>query len=521
MRKETSLVLILTKSNSMTLPTIPANNNDDDEESIRILYLPANRERKLAGIYLSLFVISFSIFFIFQHFATTNEIPVLLLNLSLFLLVIALIALIMLLYAIKTKVISFTKDELEFPSNFGPDLLFRQIRAWDDISNILLGSMILDKSKSTYEYELDSAKNNKRIFLYFKSGGHAHIDLNRLNKKGSEKLFSAIESWCLDYSRIPRENKDKDEKQLRWDIPIAPDRKLPDSYTELWEQELQDNYSSTNFVPLKKGDFVQDSKYKVLMPLSSGGLSAVYLVQSKDGKLRVLKESVIPENLELREKARQLFKREAALLQKIEHPDIANVYDYFVENDRDYLLFEFIRGNTLRQLLAQNGPLEEEDALKLALFTTGIVKYLHQLDPPVIHRDITPSNLVRKEDGTIALIDFGAANELISSATGTLIGKRAYMSPEQFRGRATEKSDLYGIGATLFFLLTGEDPRPLEEQHPRLQERSISPDTDSLVAFCTKQNQTERIGSAKELEEKLLYIIKHGGGAIIDTTNLE
>ncbi|HMP49998.1 MAG TPA: serine/threonine-protein kinase, partial [Candidatus Melainabacteria bacterium] len=185
-------------------------------------------------------------------------------------------------------------------------------------------------------------------------------------------------------------------------------------------------------------------------------------------------------------------------------------------NGRDYLLLDFIAGNTLRQQLAQYGPISESEALEYALDMIALVSYLHDLNPPIIHRDLSPDNLVVKEDGSLVLIDFGAANELIGTATGTLVGKQAYMAPEQFRGKAGKASDIYGIGATLFFLLTGVDPNPLTCSSPRKTNKEVSPVTDSIVASCTEQKIEDRAQSLQDLHARIQTVIEEGGGAILD-----
>jgi serine/threonine protein kinase len=94
-----------------------------------------------------------------------------------------------------------------------------------------------------------------------------------------------------------------------------------------------------------------------------------------------------------------------------------------------------------------------------------ILQYLHSQSPPLIHRDVTPDNLVLARDGCLSLIDFGAANALLGTATGTLVGKQSYIAPEQFRGKAGLSSDIYSLGATVYFALTGREPEPLTELH--------------------------------------------------------
>jgi len=408
--------------------------------------------------------------------------------------------------------IEVSDEGLRFPALFGPDLLFRHFRRWDDVANILMGSRLLDYGKSSYEYEMETPGSDQRIFIYFKSGGHAALDLRRMSKKGQTRLFVAIESFCLDFSRSPIASTEEESDAQ----PKLEKFELPQSYTEIWEQELQDSFSATKFVPLAKGSFLQEGKFRIVMPLSSGGMSAVYLASTRDRELRVIKEAVLPSRIsdekELKAKelkAKELFTREVALLQKLSHPQIASVLDYFVENDRDYLVLEFVAGNSLRQHVAQNGPVEERAALELIGQTAAILEYLHGLTPPVIHRDISPDNLVLKEDNTLVLIDFGAANEFVGTATGTMVGKQAYIAPEQFKGKAKTASDLYALGGTLYFLLTGRDPEALTCSRPGDLNREISPLTDDLVAALTDLDLESRIGTAAETKARIEEIISN------------
>src|SRR5207237_6197438 len=116
--------------------------------------------------------------------------------------------------------------------------------------------------------------------------------------------------------------------------------------------------------------------------------------------------------------------------------------------------------------IRQNGAQKETTVLKWAAEVAEILTYLHKRNPPIIHRDLTPDNLVLKNEGTVHLIDFGAANQFVGTATGTLVGKQAYIAPEQLRGKADLQSDLYSLGGTLHYLLTGKDPIPLMVAHP-------------------------------------------------------
>lgn len=414
--------------------------------------------------------------------------------------------------------IAIEDDGIQFPYMFGPDLLFRTKREWSDIAHVLIGSLS-GRVPGAYEFELEKERDTRhKIFIYFKSGGHAYIDLRRMSKKGYELLFVALEPYCIDYHRAPQLRQDEDNKRFIEDNKSSSAERAQ-SFTELWEQEMQDHFSATNFVPLKKGKLLRGGRFRVLMQIAAGGLSAIYLSETPEKELRVIKEAALPPTLDnnLRDKAKELFTREATILQRLTHPKIAKVLDYFVEDGRDYLVLEFVPGHTLRQLVRQNGPMTEENVLKHAKQVAEILTYLHSQIPPVIHRDITPDNLVLREDGAIVIIDFGAANEVLGTATGTLIGKQAYIAPEQFRGRSDIQSDIYALGGSMYFMLTGKDPEALSSSHPRADKPTVSPETDALVAACTAEDIADRIHDAQMLIDKIDAILTNGGGMVITT----
>lgn len=392
-----------------------------------------------------------------------------------------------------------SKDGLSFPVFLAPDLLFRRKRTWDDIGNIMLGAMLLHDRKGAYEYELEEAKDKRKLFMYFKSGGHVCLDLTKMPKNNQERLFQAIESWCISCSRSPQ------SAQMRKLVGETKSKEEALTYTRLWEEQLESYFSHTNFVPLERGEKVGNDRFSVLMQLGSGGLSAIYLAEKTNKELVIIKESSLPPTIgeEQRSKAEELFKREAKLLLKLEHPQIAKIYDHFVERGRDFLVIEFIPGHTLRQLVAKRGPQDERVAVDLTRQLANILDYMHGQTPPVLHRDISPDNLVLRDDGTLVLIDFGAANVIVGTATGTIIGKQSYMSPEQIKGKPTIQSDIYAVGCTLYFALVGKDPRPLSMSNPQMDRPSISTQCDQLVADLTNLDVIERVRDADELLERL------------------
>jgi len=232
-----------------------------------------------------------------------------------------------------------------------------------------------------------------------------------------------------------------------------------------------------------------------------GGLSAVYLAQLDNKDLVVVKEAVIPDDAveSIKKKAQEMFEREAQFLMKLDHPGIVRVLDYFADSGRHYLMLEHINGQDTRQLVKQNGAQKESTVVTWALEIAATLKYLHEQDPPIVHRDLTPDNLVLREDGSIMVIDFGAANEFIGTATGTLVGKQAYIAPEQLRGKAVTQSDLYSLGCTLYYYLTGKEPEALSTSDPRTEKPDTSAELAELVITLTQMETEDRYQSAKQL----------------------
>jgi serine/threonine protein kinase len=141
-------------------------------------------------------------------------------------------------------------------------------------------------------------------------------------------------------------------------------------------------------------------------------------------------------------------------------------------------------------LIKENGPLPEATVIELALKMCEILSFLHNQTPPVIHRDFTPDNLMLAKPNQLKLIDFNVAQRLESSSTRTVVGKHCYIPPEQFRGRAVVQSDLYALGGTLFYLLTGADPSPLTCSNPSTLLPQINP---KLAAIVTKATDLDPI----------------------------
>jgi predicted Ser/Thr protein kinase len=377
--------------------------------------------------------------------------------------------------------IAITNTGIQFDPRWKHSLLGRASRDWTDVHSLDFSGRW--KPSDIAHWRLLSGC---MFTIDFKSGGAAVIDLGAMTRSDIEQFLIALEQ------QVGQSVFSKSALLFQRSL-MAVDTELPISYETIWTDALESQFGATNFAPLRTGTQLQSAMYEVRMQLASSGLSAVYLAIQKGGRKIVLKESVLPLDTSesARAKARDLFDREAKLLARVDHPQITKVLDNFFEDGREYIVLEFIPGMSLRQLIQTKGAQNETHVMNWAVQTARILDYLHGLDPAIVHRDLTPDNLILRGDNTIVLIDFGVSNEFVSRATGTLVGKQAYIPPEQIRGKAEPKSDIYAFGATMFFLLTGNDPEPLTCLHPAATV-SVTKPFDDLIAACTQLDGESR-----------------------------
>jgi tRNA A-37 threonylcarbamoyl transferase component Bud32 len=313
------------------------------------------------------------------------------------------------------------------------------------------------------------------------------------------KLLEFVQNYCP--------NADVDHRILQAWTPAHSN-----SYTEIWLQSLASPPKRARLAPLEEGMLLQDGKYEIKSVLATGGQAVVYLAVPKkelvlSGSERqiVLKEMIIPiygdENLRRRELER--FDRESRLLTKLDCDNIVKLLDYFIEDHRGYLAMEFISGNSLVKLVSSKGALPESQVIELAEQMCSTLSYLHGLSPPVVHRDFTPDNLILTEQGCLKLIDFNVAQEAKFTTTATVVGKHAYLPPEQFRGKPCPPSDIYALGGTLHFLLTGSEPEPISSSHPILVNENVSEEMNRIVAKATEPELKDRYSSIAEMQADL------------------
>ena len=231
------------------------------------------------------------------------------------------------------------------------------------------------------------------------------------------------------------------------------------------------------------------------------------------GNLWALKE-LRPQTQDKEEQAtaRKLFEQEAKLLRDLDHVNIPKIADFFEENGRACLVMEFIWGESLeKRLEATNAPLLETDVLKWAIQLCEALDYLHARQPPIIFRDMKPSNVMVTNTGLVKLIDFGIARTYkVGKKRDTVaMGSENYAAPEQWgKGQTDARSDVYALGATMYHLLANMAPTPAflpSEPLPlRNYNGALSAKTVTLVEKAMDRERSKRFQSAVEMREALI-----------------
>jgi len=268
------------------------------------------------------------------------------------------------------------------------------------------------------------------------------------------------------------------------------------------------------------------SHYRILEKLGAGGMGIVYCAydQRLDRQVAV---KCLPVESFTDEDARKRFRREALILSKLNHPNIATIFDFDTEGTLDFIVMEHVQGVTLAQKLAR-GPLLERDALAVCLQIASGLEEAHRHG--IVHCDLKPSNVMVKADGQVKLLDFGLAKLLRISDTATtesmtavreIGGTLPYMSPEQLRGELADlRSDIYSAGAVLYEMATGH--RPFQEKvstaliaeilenlpvPPAQHNSSLSPRLEDIILKCLEKTREDRYQSAKEFAVDLRRLL--------------
>jgi serine/threonine-protein kinase len=241
-------------------------------------------------------------------------------------------------------------------------------------------------------------------------------------------------------------------------------------------------------------------------------MGAVYLATD----LRLNSKVAVKENLDMSPESQKQFEAEAHILANLKHPNLPRVQDFFVADGRQYLVMDYIAGESLEDIVRKRGPLPAQEAIKWMSQIMEAVHFLHSQNPPIIHRDIKPANIKLGKDGRAYLVDFGIA-KVLRAGSRTQAGARAvtpgYSPPEQYGIAPTDqRSDIYALGATFYFVVTGQVPPEAIERitgrtdkliPPRNLNPSIPPDVERVILRAMRVAPDERFPSAAQMKQAL------------------
>lgn len=279
---------------------------------------------------------------------------------------------------------------------------------------------------------------------------------------------------------------------------------------------IPQNSGTTNFCVTCGAKLLLKERYRAIKPIGQGGFGRTFLAIDEDKPSKppcVIKQFFpLAQGTNNAQKAAELFNQEAVQLDELgKHPQIPELLAYFTQDNQQYLIQQFIDGQTLSQELAQKGAFNETQIRQLLNDLLPILQFVHS--HKVIHRDIKPDNIIRRSsDDKLFLVDFGAAKTTAGTAlqkTGTSIGSPEYVAPEQSRGRAVFSSDIYSLGVTCINLLTKMSPfdlYDLEEDTWVWRQFLVHPVSNSLSSILDKMLENainKRYQSAAEVIKDL------------------
>lgn len=275
-----------------------------------------------------------------------------------------------------------------------------------------------------------------------------------------------------------------------------------------------------------------NNRYEVIAAIGEGGMANVYLANDSQDKrqvaIKILRGEMANDPVAL-----VRFQREANAAATLMHPNIVSIYDVGNQNNRHYIVMEYVKGQSLKQLIARRGALPIGETVYIMRQLTAAIQAAHQKG--IIHRDIKPQNVLITADGSIKITDFGIAmaqDALQLTVTDSVMGSVHYLAPELAKGEAaTFQSDIYSLGIVLFELLTGDVPfradtpvqvaiRHLREEIPSIRQLNpnILQSAENIVIKATAKNRKNRYNSCEELIYDLLRCEKNENAQKLDFT---
>lgn len=283
-----------------------------------------------------------------------------------------------------------------------------------------------------------------------------------------------------------------------------------------------------------KGGYVLKERYIIRSIIGSGGMGSIYLAEDNrlSGRLCAVKQvqpdTTLPEKT--RDQSRDQFYREASVLARLDHPNLPKVSDYFSEQEADYLVMDYVPGEDLKSLMIQarrkGNFIPIGDIIAWSQQILDALEYLHNQDPPVIHRDIKPGNIKLTPSNLVKLVDFGLVKQMLpDEMTVTVIqgrGTALYTPLEQYggdTGHTDPRSDIYALGATLYHLTTNRPPLEAKSRFlkpellisPSEYNSDIPPRLEDSILWSLALHPSDRPQDITQLRDALLSGTQYAG----------
>ncbi len=286
-----------------------------------------------------------------------------------------------------------------------------------------------------------------------------------------------------------------------------------------YRNDKQDSESCSQDT-VKEG-MITDEKYALIKHIAKGGACDVYLAQEIDSGIYYAAKIALKSNADHKiDVSLEIVRQEIQMLQNLRHPAIPQIRDVIENENYVCVIQDYVEGKNLNDLVHQFGPYPSDYVIGWAKQICAFLAYIHSFHPPYIYRDMKPANLILQPSGYIKVIDFGIMRTYKPGKLRdtVVLGTRGYAAPEQYGTAQTDpRTDIYGLGVTMYFLLTGDDPKnpnfsgikPVCALNP-----SVSKGMEYIIEKCTRIDPNQRYQSAGELLQDLENIRnlppKHG-----------